>query len=85
MINFLQPNDLHQPPRRKCSNKKTGTECGRMNAFVRRFLADKVVDIPGLTYSTKAIESDPNTATLRELIVYKQVVKDNTRSLNHGE
>jgi len=40
-----------------------------------------------MTFSLKVavLESDPNTATLRELIVYKQLVKGNIRSLNHGE
>jgi len=35
--------DLHQPPRRDAWTKKQAAIRGRMNAFVRRFIADKVV------------------------------------------
>jgi len=36
-------NDLHQPPCRDAQTKKRAAVRGRMNAFVRRFLADKVI------------------------------------------
>jgi hypothetical protein len=53
-----------------------------MNENEKDLLADK--QEPGLSENQKAIESDPNTATLRELIAYKQVVKGNVSSLNHS-
>jgi len=37
---FSTPNDLHQPPRQDAQRKKRAAICGRMNALVRRFLAD---------------------------------------------